>query len=118
MGADMKITIACAAVAASAAAALVTAPAALADPEGDFLTTITKGGITWPADKTKLVIATGYGVCHDWEGGASFGQEVADLTSVTRWTDAQARFFVGAATVAFCPEYESIVSGSTGPLKS
>ncbi|GJF08238.1 hypothetical protein NGTWS0302_20790 [Mycolicibacterium cyprinidarum] len=106
----MKTMIATAAAAAFATAALVGAPAAFADPEGDFLTVISDGGITWPSEKTAQVIETGYAVCQDWEGGASFEQEVADLTSVTGWSDEQAGYFVGAATGAFCPEYEYKVS--------
>ncbi|CAN3130851.1 DUF732 domain-containing protein [Mycobacterium sp. smrl_JER01] len=106
----MKITIACVASAALAAVALAGAPAALADPEGDFLTVISGGGITWPPDKTAQVIETGYAVCQDWNSGASFEQEVADLTSVTNWSDYQAGYFIGAATGAFCPEFEWKVS--------
>lgn len=106
----MKITIASAGAATFVAVALVNAPAALADPEGDFLTVISDGGITWPSDKTAQVIETGYAVCQDWASGASFEQEVADLTEVTGWSDYQAGYFVGAATGAFCPEYEAKVS--------
>lgn len=106
----MKITIACAATAAFAAVALVSAPAAFAAPEDDFLQVITGGGITWPPDKTQQVVETGYAVCQDWDNGASFEKEVADLTSVTGWSDYQAGYFIGAATGAFCPEYEAKVS--------
>lgn len=106
----MKITIASAAAAAFAAVALLSAPAAVADPEGDFLTVIADGGITWPSDKTAQVIETGYAVCQDWANGATFEQEVADLTSVTGWTEYQAGYFIGAATGAFCPEHEAKVS--------
>ncbi len=106
----MKLTIACAAAAAFAAVAVVGAPAALADPEGDFLTVIGNGGITWPSDKTQQVIETGRAVCQDWDSGASFEQEVADLTGATDWSDYQAGYFIGAATGAFCPEYEYKVS--------
>ena len=106
----MKTTIACAASAAFAACALFSAPAAFAQPEEDFLTVITNGGITWPADKTPQVIETGRAVCTDWSNGASFEQEVADLTSVTEWSDYQAGYFIGAATGAFCPEFEWKVS--------
>ncbi|NVN53586.1 DUF732 domain-containing protein [Mycolicibacterium hippocampi] len=104
----MKLTIACAATAAFAAVALVTAPAALADPEGDFLTVISDGGITWPSDKTAQVIETGYAVCQDWDNGATLMQEVTDLTGATGWSTDQAATFIGAATGAFCPEYEYI----------
>lgn len=102
----MKMTIACAATAVFGAVALASAPAALADPEGDFLTVISNGGITWASDKTAQVIETGYAVCQDWANGITFEQEVADLQSVTSWTDYQAGYFIGAATGAFCPEYE------------
>jgi hypothetical protein len=106
----MKISLAWAATTACAALALVIAPVASADPEGDFLTVISDGGITWPSDKTAQVIETGYAVCQDWASGATFEQEVADLTEVTSWSDYQAGYFIGAATGAFCPEYESKVS--------
>ena len=55
------------------------------------------------SDKTPQVIETGRAVCQDWDNGASFEQEVADLTSVTDWSDYQAGYFIGAATGAFCP---------------
>lgn len=105
----MKITIAWLS-AAFGAVALLGAPAALAAPEDDFLTVISGGGITWPEDKTQQVIETGYAVCQDWANGATFEQEVADLTSVTSWSDYQAGYFIGAATGSFCPEYEYKVS--------
>ena len=110
LGTTMKILFACAASAAFAGVALIGAPAALAAPEDDFLTVITNGGITWPSDKTAQVVETGHAVCEDWSNGATFEQEVADLTSVTDWSDYQAGYFVGAATGAFCPEFEWKVS--------
>ncbi|MGE0214300.1 DUF732 domain-containing protein [Mycolicibacterium sp.] len=106
----MKLTIACAASAAFAAVALVTAPSAFATPEDDFLQVIAGGGITWPEGKEPQVVETGYAVCQDWDNGATFEQEVADLTSVTGWSEYQAGYFIGAATGAFCPEYEAKVS--------
>jgi hypothetical protein len=106
----MKITIACAASAAFAAVALVLAPAASAAPEDQFLQVISDGGITWAPEKTPQVIDTGHAVCQDWDNGATFEQEIADLTGVTGWDDYQAATFVGAATGAFCPNYEYKVS--------
>ena len=106
----MKIMIACAASAAFATVALFSAATAFATPEDDFLTVITNGGITWPPDKSAQVVETGKAVCTDWSNGASFEQEVADLTGVTSWSDYQAGYFIGAATGAFCPEFEWKVS--------
>ncbi|MCH9735080.1 MAG: DUF732 domain-containing protein [Actinomycetia bacterium] len=106
----MKIAIAYVATTALAAAALATAPAAFADPEDDFLILISKGGITWPPEKTALVIETGKAVCGDFAKGASFDQEVADLRSATSWSEDRAGYFIDAATQAFCPEYGGKVS--------
>jgi hypothetical protein len=108
----MKITLACAAAAAFAAAALVGAPSALATPEEDaFLSVIGDEGITWAPDKTPQVIETGHAVCEDWDNGATLAQEVSDLIEVTGWTDAQAQTFVGAATGAFCASYTFKLEG-------
>jgi|GEM_PF-1683499 hypothetical protein len=106
----MKITIAYAATTAFAAVAVATAPAAFADPEDDFLALIARGGITWPSEKTAQVIETGKAVCGDFARGASFEQEVTDLTSVTSWSDDRAAYFIGAVTATFCPEYGDKVS--------
>ncbi|UXA17399.1 DUF732 domain-containing protein [Mycobacterium sp. SMC-4] len=102
----MKITFACAAATLLAGSALFSAPTALADPEGDFLSVIADYGITWPSDKTAQVIETGYAVCQDWVNGATFEQEVLELAGATGWPNADAGYFIGAATGAFCPEFE------------
>lgn len=102
----MRTTFACAVAALLAGGALWGAPAALADPEGDFLSVIAEYGITWPSEKTAQVIETGYAVCQDWDNGATFEQEVIDLAGATGWSNGDAGYFIGAATGAFCPEYE------------
>jgi Protein of unknown function (DUF732) len=102
----MKLTIAGAALAAFAAVAMVSAPLASAGPEDDFLNVIAGEGIDWPASKTQNVIDTGHAVCTDWRNGATLAGEVQDLQSVTDWDDYQTGVFIGAATGAFCPEYE------------
>src|SRR4051812_22050896 len=103
----MKLTIFGAAAAAFAAVVLGTAPMAAAGPEDNFLSVIAKEGITWPAGKDQQVVDTGQAVCQDWKGGATLATEVTDLQEVTDWTDYQIGVFIGAATAAFCPQYQS-----------
>jgi hypothetical protein len=103
----MNVTLACAAAAAIGAVALATAPVAAAGPEDDFLRIIANEGIVWEPADTPAVLDTGHAVCTDWSNGAVFADEVSDLLSVTEWTDYQARVFVGAATGAFCPQFEN-----------
>lgn len=105
----MKYALISSAAVAAAVAALATAPIASAGPEENFLKYISDNGISWPSGKTQAVIDTGKAVCEDWKNGATFDQEVADLQEATHWTDNQAGVFIGAATGAFCPQYENKV---------
>jgi hypothetical protein len=106
----MKLTMLGAAAAAFAAVALAFAPVAAAGPEEDFLTVLSDGGLSWPSGTTQAIIDGGYGVCADWANGAEFADEVVDIVDATGWSEYDAGFFVGAATGAFCPEYEYKVS--------
>ncbi|WP_099040784.1 DUF732 domain-containing protein [Mycobacterium neglectum] len=90
------------------AAALICAPLAAASPEDAFVGALTEQGVTWPGATPDNMVAAGKGVCQDWASGATFEQEVASLTSNLSPDDAA--FLIGAATGAFCPEYESKVS--------
>ena len=91
-----------------AAAALVCAPLATAGPEEDiFIDTVTEQGVTWPGATPANMVAAGQGVCQDWASGATFEQEVDSLSEHLDIEDAA--FLIGAATAAFCPEYESKV---------
>jgi hypothetical protein len=103
----MKLTAVASAAAGLAVVALVAAPIASAGPEEDFLKYIADHGITWPSGKTQAVIDTGKAVCTDWANGATLSAEIADLKQPTGFTDTQAATFIGAATGAFCPQYES-----------
>jgi hypothetical protein len=53
------------------------------------------------------MVAAGQGVCQDWASGASLVQEVDSLSEHLSREDAG--FLIGAATAAFCPQYESKV---------
>lgn len=92
-----------------AAAALICAPMAAADNADDaFLGALTEQGVTWPGATPDNQIAAGKGVCQDWAAGATFEQEVNSLVPTLAAEDAA--FLIGAATAAYCPEYESKVS--------
>jgi len=89
-------------------AALVAAPLAAASPEDDFVATIANQGITWPGATPDNIVQAGKGVCQDWAAGATLEQEVSSLAPHLSSNDAA--FFIGAATGAFCPDYQSKLS--------
>jgi hypothetical protein len=92
-----------------AAAALICAPIAAADNADDaFIGALTEQGVTWPGATPANQIAAGKGVCQDWAAGATFESEVASLAPNLSAEDAA--FLIGAATGAYCPEFESKVS--------
>ncbi|KUI16249.1 hypothetical protein AU193_15910 [Mycobacterium sp. GA-1285] len=88
-----------------AVAALATAPLVAAAPEDAFLDALEQQGVTWEGATPANMIAAGEGVCQDWSNGATFAQEVASLEPHLGTEDAA--FLIGAATAAFCPQYES-----------
>jgi hypothetical protein len=91
------------------AAAFICAPLAAADSTDDaFLGALSEQGVTWPGATPENQIAAGKGVCQDWAAGATFEQEVSSL--VPNLTPEDAAFLIGAATAAYCPQYESKVS--------
>lgn len=73
-----------------------------------FVGVLTEQGVTWPGATPDNMVAAGRGVCQDWEAGATFEQEVTSLTPNLSAEDAA--FLIGAATAAYCPEYESKVT--------
>jgi hypothetical protein len=88
-----------------AASAFAGAPLAAASPESDFLSALQQQGVTWDGATPANQVAAGQGVCTDWKNGATFAQEVASLEPHLDTQDAA--FLIGAATAAFCPQYES-----------
>lgn len=93
-----------------AASALFCAPIAGATPEDTFLHVLDEAGVTWPGATPENMVEAGHGVCQDWANGATLEGEIAGLTE---HLDAHsAGVLIGAATAAFCPEYESIVNES------
>jgi hypothetical protein len=87
--------------------ALVTAPMAAATPEDNFLSVLAAEGISMPSGDPANTIEVGKAVCQDWAAGATLLQETSSISDAAGITPDQAGFFIGAATGAFCPEYES-----------
>lgn len=90
------------------ATALLCAPLAAASPESDFLTVLDQAGVTWPGATPNNMIAAGHGVCEDWSNGATLEGEITGLSEHLDPNDAG--MLIGAATAAFCPEYEANVT--------
>lgn len=91
-----------------AASAVLCAPVAAASPEGNFLNVLDEAGVTWPGAAPDNMIAAGKGVCEDWSNGATLESEIAGLSEHLDPNDAG--MLVGAATAAFCPQYEAKVT--------
>ncbi|MGE2689632.1 DUF732 domain-containing protein [Mycolicibacterium pulveris] len=90
------------------ASALLCAPIAGAAPEDTFLEVLDEAGVTWPGATAENMIEAGHGVCQDWANGATLDGEIAGLTE--HLDPHSAGVLIGAATAAFCPEYEYIVN--------
>ncbi|GAT08175.1 hypothetical protein AU184_13955 [Mycolicibacterium novocastrense] len=91
-----------------AASAFFLAPLAAASPEDAYLNVLGEAGVTWPGATPDNMIAAGKGVCTDWANGATLEGEIAGLAEHLDPHDAGV--LVGAATAAFCPEYEAKVT--------
>lgn len=91
-----------------AASALLCAPIAVAAPEDVFLEVLDEAGVTWPGATPENKLAAGHGVCADWSNGATLDGEITALSEHLDPHDAG--MLIGAATAAFCPQYESIVN--------
>ena len=89
-------------------AAAFTAPLAHADADSAYLAALSGHGITWSSDST--VITVGHAVCTDWAAGNNLQQTFSDVKSaLTKLSDDSVAFLIGAATGAYCPQYESKV---------
>ncbi len=87
------------------AVGLFGAPLAMASPEDDFIGALDDEGVTWPGATPDNMLAAGQGVCQDWDSGATFEQELDSLAGHLGVHNSA--FLIGAATAAFCPQYES-----------
>lgn len=88
-------------VAAAGLAAFTAAPAFADDTDAAFINTIQNKGI--PFSTSDDAIALGQAVCEYVAAGQPAEQVAVEISGPANWTVEQGRFFVGAATQAYCP---------------
>ncbi len=87
-----------------AAAAVLFAPTASADPDDQaFLDALGSKGITYPTQQ--YAIDTGHQVCDLVSGGQAPTDVAAEISSNSGLSIEDTGFFVGAAIGAYCPEH-------------
>jgi hypothetical protein len=86
---------------------VLSAPIANADIADDaYLHALSKNGITWDNGADSRMIAVGHAVCQDWAGGNTLDQTVTDVRKALGLSDGGTGTIIGAATAAYCPEYQ------------
>jgi hypothetical protein len=84
------------------------APIANADIADDaYLHALTQNGITWANGSDSTMISVGHAVCQDWSGGNTLDQTVTDVRKALGLSDGGTGTVIGAATAAYCPQYQS-----------
>lgn len=87
---------------------VIAAPIATADIADDaYLHALTSNGITWQNGSDSTMIAVGHAVCQDWAGGNTLDQTVTDVRKALGLSDGGTGTVIGAATAAYCPQYQS-----------
>lgn len=101
----MKPPLVVAAAFALTAAALVSAPVALATPESQFLEELNLDNATLPGKTPGEMVAAGYATCDHLKSGTSVLDEMSAVESAYRFS--QGTSFVSAATTNLCPNFSS-----------
>jgi hypothetical protein len=87
---------------------IATAPSASADPADDqYLHNLQQHGLGWPAGQDQMMIDVGHAVCTDWANGDTMKQLATDVQKATGLSSNGSGTIIGAATVAYCPEFRS-----------
>jgi hypothetical protein len=88
-----------------AAASLVAAPVASAEPRDLFLDELATLNIPLIAGNQADTVSAGYHVCDDLRGGASVLDEMATAETRYQLASGQGTLFVSAATTNLCPDF-------------
>jgi hypothetical protein len=110
---EMKNMARCAGLVAAiiGSSTIIAAPVVNADPADDaYLHALTQGGLSWDSGSDQKMISVGHAVCTDWSGGNTLAQTVADVKNSLGLSDGGTGTILGAATAAYCPQYQSKLS--------
>jgi Protein of unknown function (DUF732) len=87
---------------------IAAAPIASADPADDqYLHTLQQHGLGWPSGTDQTMIDVGHAVCQDWTNGNTMAQTAKDVQKATGLSSGGSGTIIGAATIAYCPEFRS-----------
>jgi hypothetical protein len=101
----MKNALATTLLGIAAAAAVITAPAAQADPDpAGYIAVLDSKGVQYPS--TGKAIDLGMAVCSDLRQGAGLVSEGQDIVTASKGavTPHDAGFIIGAAAATLCPD--------------
>jgi hypothetical protein len=98
-----KSGIVASAAVALVAAALASAPAAVADPASDFLNELSTNGVSLPGKTPSQTVAAGYEACSALRSGTSILDEMSAVEQ--KYGISQGTLFVSAATTNLCPDF-------------
>jgi hypothetical protein len=83
-------------------------PIARADaPDDQYLHILQQHGLGWPSGSEQMMIDVGHAVCQDWSAGDTMAQIAKDVGKATALSSNGSGTIIGAATVAYCPEFRS-----------
>jgi uncharacterized protein DUF732 len=87
---------------------IAVAPTASADAADDqYLHTLQQHGLGWPSGQDQMMIDVGHAVCRDWSAGDTMSQTLGDVKKTLGLSNNGSGTIIGAATVAYCPEFRS-----------
>src|SRR5262245_41611401 len=85
--------------------ALATAPLAVASPDQDFLSALTRSGISYPPQAGVNLVKAGHAVCQKLAKGDSYQDVTSYVANGFGNNKGLTTSFISAATSTLCPEY-------------
>jgi Protein of unknown function (DUF732) len=85
--------------------AIATAPLAAASPDDEFLSALTRNGISFPPQAGISLISAGHSVCHKLGKGDSHQDVTAYIAKAFGGNMGLTGSFISAATSTLCPQY-------------
>jgi hypothetical protein len=85
--------------------AIATPPLAAASPDDDFLSALTRNGISYPPQAGLSLLSAGHSVCQKLSKGADSREVTADITKGFGGNQGLSGSFMDAASSTLCPQY-------------